>query len=112
MVPVVFGITIIAFFLLRLIPGDPTIVMLGTHWTPARAAVLQHEIGLDKSLWDQYFLFLNHLVHFNLGQSVFYRLPVATLIQQRLSVTLWLVLYSETLALLISVPLATFTALR
>lgn len=111
-VPVVFGVTVIAFFLLRLIPGDPTIVMLGTHWTPARAAVLRHELGLDKTLWEQYVLFLDHLIRFNLGQSVFYRLPVATLIQQRVSVTLWLVLYSEILALLISVPLATFTALR
>jgi peptide/nickel transport system permease protein len=112
MVPVVFGVTVIAFFLLRLIPGDPTIVMLGTHWTRARAAVLRHELGLDKPLWDQYLLFMDHLVHLNFGRSIFYQLPVRTLIRQRLSVTLWLVLYSEFLALLISVPLATFTALR
>lgn len=111
-VPVVFGVTVIAFFLLRLIPGDPTIVMLGTHWTQARAAVLRQELGLNKPLWDQYLLFMNHLVHLNLGQSIFYRAPVWTLIHQRVGVTLWLVIYSEVLALLISVPLATFTALR
>lgn len=112
MVPVIFGVTVLVFFLVRLIPGDPTIVMLGAHWTPQRANVLRRSLGLDKPLWDQYVLFLGHLIHLNFGQSVFYRLPVRTLLQQRLPVTLWLVLYSELLALLISVPLGTFTALR
>ena len=44
-IPVVIGVTIIAFFILRLIPGDLTSVMLGAHWTPRRAAVLRRQVG-------------------------------------------------------------------
>ena len=111
-IPVVLGVTIISFFVLRLIPGDPTVVMLGTHWTPARAEQLRHSLGLNKPIWDQYYLFMNHLFHGNLGQSLYYRSPVAHLIAQRLPVTLWLTTYATVLAIIISVPLATISALR
>lgn len=110
MIPVVIGITIITFFILRLIPGDPVVVMLGIHSTPQAAAALRAALGLNKPLWDQYLLFMNNLLHINLGDSIYYHLPVATLIGQRLPATLWLVVYSAVLALLISVPLATLSA--
>jgi peptide/nickel transport system permease protein len=111
-IPVVLGVTIISFFVLRLIPGDPTVVMLGTHWTPARAAQLRANLGLNKPIWEQYYLFMNHLFHGDLGQSLYYRAPVAHLITQRLPVTLWLAVYATVIALLISIPLATVSALR
>jgi peptide/nickel transport system permease protein len=111
-IPVVLGVTIISFFVLRLIPGDPTTVMLGTHWTPARAAHLRENLGLNKPIWDQYYLFMNHLFHGNLGDSVYYRAAVSHLITQRLPVTLWLAGYATVLAIVISVPLATISALR
>jgi peptide/nickel transport system permease protein len=112
MIPVVIGVTIITFFILRLIPGDPVVVMLGDHYTPQLAAALRAALGLNKPLWEQYFIFMGHLVHANFGDSIYYRLPVATLIGQRLPATLWLVGYSAVLALIISVPLATISALR
>src|SRR5690348_480278 len=111
MIPVVLGVTIITFFILRLIPGDPVVVMLGTHYTPTDAANLRAALGLNRPLWEQYLLFMNNLIHINLGDSVYYRLPVATLIGQRLPATLWLVGYSAALALIISLPLATISAL-
>jgi len=112
MIPVVLGVTIITFFILRLIPGDPVVVMLGTHYTPKDAANLRAALGLSRPLWEQYLLFMNNLIHINLGDSVYYRLPVATLIGQRLPATLWLVGYSAVLALIISLPLATVSALN
>jgi peptide/nickel transport system permease protein len=112
MVPVVLGVTIITFFILRLIPGDPVVVMLGNHYTPRAAASLRAALGLNKPLWEQYLIFMSNLVHINLGTSIYYQLPVATLIGQRLPATLWLVGYAAVLALLISVPLATLSALR
>jgi peptide/nickel transport system permease protein len=111
-IPVVLGVTIISFFVLRLIPGDPTVVMLGTHWTPARADQLRQSLGLNKPIWDQYYLFMNHLLHGNLGESLYYRAPVADLITQRLPVTLWLAAYATVIAIVVSVPLATISALR
>lgn len=112
MIPVVLGVTIICFFILRLIPGDPVAVMLGTHYTPRHAAELRHALGLDQPVWNQYLIFMGNLFHGNLGQSIYYHTSVATLISQRLPVTLWLVVYSAVLALLMSVPLATISALR
>jgi peptide/nickel transport system permease protein len=112
MIPVVLGVTIISFFILRLIPGDPAVVMLGTHYTAARAAQLRENLGLNKPIWEQYYLFMKHLFQGNLGVSVYYRLPVSKLIEQRLPVTLWLVGYSTVIAILISIPLATVSALR
>jgi peptide/nickel transport system permease protein len=111
-VPVVIGVTVIAFFILRLIPGDPTSLMLGAHWSPQRAAVLRHNLGLDRSIAEQYRLFMENLFKLDLGQSIYYRRSVSSLIAERLPVTLWLAVYSTVLAILISVPLATLSALR
>jgi peptide/nickel transport system permease protein len=112
MIPVVLGVTIISFFILRLIPGDPVQVMLGVHFTPHRAEVLRTSLGLNKPLWVQYGIFMSDLGHGNLGSSLYYHLPVATLIGQRLPVTLFVVVYSAVLAVVISVPLATLSALN
>jgi peptide/nickel transport system permease protein len=112
MIPVVLGVTIISFFILRLIPGDPAIVMLGTHYTAARGAQLRETLGLNQPIWEQYYHFMTHLFQGNLGDSIYYGLPVGHLIAQRLPVTLWLALYSTVIAIVISIPLATISALR
>lgn len=109
---VVIGVTIVAFFLLRLVPGDAVTYILGVHYTAARAAVLRHELGLDRSVMAQYVLFMQHLLHGNLGDSIYYQQSVWSLIGQRLPVTLWLVIYSTVLAVVISVPLAIVSALN
>lgn len=111
-IPVLFGVTVVAFFILRLIPGDPTAVMLGAHYTPERGAQLRHNLGLDRSILTQYWLFLKHLAHLDLGDSIYYRRSVQALISDRLPVTLWLAVYSTILAVIISIPLATVSALR
>ena len=69
-IPVLFGITVITFFLLRLIPGDPARQILGQHYTPASGAALRHALGLDRPLWHQYVLFMKRLFHGNLGDSI------------------------------------------
>lgn len=109
---VVIGVTILSFFLLRLVPGDAVTFILGVHYTAARAKVLRHELGLDRSVASQYVLFMRHLLHGNLGTSVYYQQSVWSLIGERLPVTLWLVVYSTVLALVISVPLAIASALK
>ncbi len=86
--------------------------MLGAHWTPQRAAVLRHNLGLDRSIAAQYRLFIGNLLKLDLGQSIYYRRSVSSRIAERLPVTLWLAVYSTVLAIVISVPLATLSALR
>lgn len=112
LVPVALGITIITFFLLRLIPGDPATLMLGSHYTAEAAAALQKQLGLDLPAWQQYLVFMQRLLHGDLGTSVYFRTPVNQLVVARAGPTLFLVGYAAVLALIISIPTAIIAALR
>jgi peptide/nickel transport system permease protein len=112
LVPVAVGVTIIVFFMIHLIPGDPAGTILGIHATPRAIAILHQQWGLNRPLIDQYWLFMDRLLHGNLGQSLFYGTPAAGLILGRLAPTLWLIVYGAVLAVLISVPLAMIAASR
>lgn len=112
LVPVAVGITIIVFFMIHLIPGDPARTILGIHATPRAIAILHREWGLNRPLISQYGLFMDRLAHGNLGQSLFYGVPAAGVIMGRLPATLWLIIYAAVLAVLISVPLAMIAASR
>jgi peptide/nickel transport system permease protein len=111
-VPVVLGVTLLVFFMIHLVPGDPARTMLGVHASPKRIAILHHEWGLDQSLPEQYKLFMTRLLHGNLGVSLFYHVTTWSLIAGRLPVTLWLIVYGTTLSILISLPLAMLAATR
>jgi peptide/nickel transport system permease protein len=111
-IPVLFGVTLLVFFMIHLVPGDPARTMLGVHATPARVAALHHEWGLDRSVPEQYWLYLKRVLHGNLGTSLFYRVSTASLITGRLPVTLWLISYGTVLSILIALPLATLAATR
>jgi peptide/nickel transport system permease protein len=110
MVPVLLGMTIVVFFLIHLIPGDPARAMLGIRATPQAVQVLRHEWGLDQSLPVQYGLFMLRLLHGDLGDSLFYHLPTVSLIGQHLPVTLLLLFYAGVFSILITVPLASLAA--
>jgi peptide/nickel transport system permease protein len=112
LIPVLLGITVITFFLLRLIPGDPALQILGQHYTPAGAKVVRHSLGLDEPLWRQYLLFLQHLFQGNLGDSITFKQSAGSVIAERLPPTLFLVAYAATLALLVSIPAGVISALR
>ncbi len=112
MVPVLFGITVIVFFIIQLIPGDPVLVMLGPRATPESVASLRGELGLDKPLWQQYFYYLRNLMTLDFGHSLKFRVDVASLIQSRLQVTVFLVAYASLLTALISLPLGVLAALK
>jgi peptide/nickel transport system permease protein len=112
MIPVAVGVTIITFFLIHLIPGDPVVAILGSHYTAAGAAHLRTALGLDKPLWVQYLIFMGNLLHGNLGTSIYYEQPVLGLVVERLDATVWLVVYAALLAALIALPLATYAALH
>jgi peptide/nickel transport system permease protein len=112
LVPTAVGVTIIAFFMIHLIPGDPARTILGLHATPRAIAILHHQWGLDRPLASQYWLFMDRLLHGNLGQSLYYGVPVSGLVTSRLPATLWLICYAGVLAVAISVPLAMTAASR
>jgi peptide/nickel transport system permease protein len=112
LIPVAVGITIVTFFLLRLIPGDPAVIMLDNRATAENVARLRHQLGLDRPLAVQYLLFLRNIVTGRLGESLVYRTQVLPIILGRLPVTLFLAAYATVLAAVVSVPLGAWAALR
>lgn len=112
MVPVLLGITVIVFFMIHLVPGDPAKTLLGVRATPAAVAALQKSFGLDEPLWQQYVDFMGRLAHGDLGRSFFYNVDASELVSGRLPATLWLLVAAVVLALAISVPLAVLAASR
>ena len=111
-VPVLLGISLIVFFMIHLVPGDPAKTLLGIRATPEAVAALHRSFGLDKPLWQQYLDFMGRLAHGDLGRSFFYNVDASELVAGRLPATLWLVVSATVLALLISVPLAVLAASR
>jgi peptide/nickel transport system permease protein len=112
LLPVLLGITLIAFLLLRVMPGDPATLILGTRGTEEDIRRLAGQLGLNRPLWQQYLSFLWDILNGSLGRSISYRQPVGSLILERLPATIFLVAYSTVLAILMSVPLAIIAALR
>ena len=86
--PVAIGVTIVTFLLVHLVPGDPAATVLGQRATPQLIAQLHKEWGLDRSLPEQYWLFLQRLAHGDLGDSLLYGVPVREMIIERAPVTL------------------------
>lgn len=111
LLPVLFGISLITFVLVRSIPGDPARAARLAQ-LPDALLKIRAQFGLDQPLWLQYFYFLKNLLKGDLGQSLLYKVDALKLIVTRIEPTLVLVLGSVLLALLIAVPLATVAARR
>lgn len=90
MIPTVAIVVTISFMLIHLIPGDPVDIMLGEDATPDQVARLRHDMGLDRPLPIQFKEYVLRVFSGDLGRSIRYRLPVTTLIRQRVEVTLLL----------------------
>ena len=77
LIPTFLGVTIVAFGLIRLIPGDPILLLAGERGLdPARHARLMAEYGFDQPLWQQYLVYLGGVLQGDLGQSIVTRRPV------------------------------------
>lgn len=105
MIPVLICVTILIFAMIRLIPGSAAEIMLGDKATPEKIAILEKKMGLDKSLPEQYLLFMKQVLTLDFGDSVVYARPVLELIKPRVAVTVSLVLVTTLLVLFISFPL-------
>jgi len=101
------------FLLFRVLPGDPIqLYARSGHLTPEAVAQLRQVFGLDKPVWQQYFIYLNNLIHGNLGFSFTYRQPVAGIVAQRLVNTLLLVGAATIFVVVIGIVLGVVSASR
>ena len=111
-VPTVLMITLVVFVMMRSVPGDPVVIMLGDAYTEEDAVKVRHEYGLDKPVLVQYAIWLGKLVQGDWGVSILSGRPVLKDVLVRLPVTLELIVLSMAVALAIAVPAAIIGALR
>jgi ABC-type dipeptide/oligopeptide/nickel transport system permease component/ABC-type transport system substrate-binding protein len=97
--------TVVVFTLVQIVPGDPAHFMLGLQADPEAVAGLRHRLGLDTSLGQRYLGWVAGLAHGDFGISYTYRIPVATLLAQRLQVSVPLAAYALTLTICAALPL-------
>jgi peptide/nickel transport system permease protein len=103
---------LVVFVVLEILPGDPAAVMLGVQATPATLAAVRAEYGLDQPVPVRFMQWIAGMVTGDLGMSYTYRVPVATLILERLAVTVPLALIAIALSTAIAIPLGVFAASR
>jgi peptide/nickel transport system permease protein len=110
--PVLAVVAVLVFLVLRLTPGDPAAVLAGDAASTEQIAQIRAGLGLDRSIPEQFAIWLGHLLTGDLGQSYYYKMPVADLIGQRLEPTMSLAVLTITLAVLVAVPLGVIAAWR
>lgn len=109
-VPVVLLVAIITFSLVHIAPGDPAAVIAGDFGNPEDIERVRKQLGLDKPILQQFWIWLSHVARGDLGSSIFSRYDVTHLIAQRLQPTIVIALTAEILAVLIAVPLGVLAA--
>lgn len=107
-----FVATLVIFIALNLAPGDPASFMMGTAGDPSALAQLRVELGLDQPFWLRYLNWIGGLLSGDFGVSYTYRVPVATLIAERLQVTLPLAVLAMALSVVIAIPAGMLAASR
>ncbi len=105
-------VSLIAFSLLHITPGDPALYILGDSATPERIEALHHELLLDQPLWAQYTRWVTNLLQGNLGSSIVFRDTVANLLAVRLPITFHLGIVALVLSILLSIPAGIICAVR
>jgi len=109
---VLLGVSIVVFFMVRAIPGDPAQIMLGQQATQEQVQQIRENMGLDKPIFVQYGLFLKDALRGDLGDSIVTGRPVTTELLTRLPATLELTAFAMLIAILVGIPVGVISAVR
>ncbi|MCL4459047.1 MAG: ABC transporter permease [Chloroflexi bacterium] len=112
LVPILLGVSIVIFILVRLVPGDVARIYAGLDATDEQVAAIRHQLGLDKPLVVQYLIYLNAVLHGDLGRSVYSRAPVVMEVMARYPATVQLAVTSMCLAVTLGLFLGIIAAIR
>ncbi len=112
LVAVSFIISVLVFLLVHLLPGDPTVIILGGSDTPQNRAILLHQLGLNTPLYHQYWVWLTNVFHGNLGESYLTHESVGHIIATGYPIDLELIVISQVVAFAVAIPLALVTSRR
>jgi peptide/nickel transport system permease protein len=112
MIPILFGISLVNFFIIHLVPGSPMDLMLSPTMTAETREILEHNLGFDAPLYRQYSAWLLQVVQGNLGYSYTSYRPVAQIIGERIPATILLMGSALILGLALAIPLGVISALK
>lgn len=105
-------ILVMLFLMFRLMPGDPAAMIMNPKFTPEQRQQLLHQFGLDKSLWEQFLLYMGNMLTGNLGISFYYSKPVADIIAIKIGPTLLLFGTAMVLAYILGILIGAVMAWR
>jgi peptide/nickel transport system permease protein len=111
-IPILFGVSVVGFLLMKLVPGDPTFFLLGPYASQTEREVLRESLGLNSPLPVQYVKWLGGYVHGDFGQSVTYNVPVAQILGERVVNSLILTAVAFTIAALLGFLGGVLAAIR
>ncbi|HVS45846.1 MAG TPA: ABC transporter permease [Verrucomicrobiae bacterium] len=111
-IPTLIGVGVVAFVIIHIAPGGPALALAGENATPARVAQITHQLGLDRPLQVQLYVWFVGLLHGDLGYSYQRQESVRSLIAQRLPQTLLLMGGALLVSILIAIPLGVYQAAR
>ena len=111
-IPVLIGISLLLFIMLRMLPGDPAQVLAGQMATPQEIENIRRQLGLDRPIYEQYANYLSRLARFDLGRSARTQNPVIEEIWARLPNTVLLAVVAISLACLCGIPAGIISAVR
>src|SRR5215204_1861475 len=111
-IPVMLVVAVFIFLMLRLTPSDPAAVIAGDNATTEQVAQIRSQLGLDRPMIEQFFIWSGRVLSGNFGESFFFKKTVASLIGERIEPTLSLALLTMVLAILVAVPLGVLAAHR
>jgi peptide/nickel transport system permease protein len=112
MVPVLIGISLLLFFMLRMLPGDPAQVLAGQMASAEEIETIRRQLGLDRPIHEQYLSYLNRLAHLDLGRSARTQNPVIEEVWARLPNTMLLAVAAISMACLFGIPAGVISAMR
>jgi peptide/nickel transport system permease protein len=109
---VLFGVTIVIFSMVHFLPGDPATILLGERATTQNVALLREQLGLNRSLPEQYWLFVSGLVQGQMGTSLAFRQPVRDMVLSRVPISIGLTVYAMGLAALVTLIFGLLAAIN
>ena len=112
LIPVLLGVSIVVFALIRMIPGDPVLVMLGERARPADVERVREELGFNRPIAVQYVEWMGRVLQGDLGTSIINRTEVMVELRSRLAATLELVLFGLLIGVVVGVSIGVISALR
>ena len=110
MFPVLIVVAIVTFSLIHITPGDPVSLMAGDLATPEQKEAIRKDMGLDRPIYEQLVIYFSDLLRGDLGESIFNKFKVTTLISQRLEPTLFIAVFSQLVSIIIAIPLGILAA--